>query len=137
MSEQAMSFDPHAISAKLEELTERLCDLDFQAREPDVLDDAMKAMHISSEVTGLIFGLPLSALPTVVMFIVSQLNHARAQAGVMMEDAGTFADEITNVASQLSAQDADPVLMFGLLDIATELREVHDNSPYKKVEDAA
>lgn len=130
MSEIPMEFDPAAMSAKLAELTENLCDLDYLARDQDTLDDPLKSMDVAGQVAATIFGLPMAAMPTVVMFVVSQLNHARNQAALIMADAGDHAENIRTIASTLAAQDADPVMMFELLDIAATLQSLHDNSPY-------
>lgn len=135
MTESGMSFDPNAMSARLEELTETLCGFDFLAREPETMDDPALALEVSSGVTGTIFGLPLAALPTVIMFIVSQLNYARNQAASVMVDNGLHADVITEVASKLAAQDADSGLVLELLDIADILRKTAQSSPYVPVEE--
>lgn len=130
MSEIPLEFDPAAISEKLADLTEMLCDLDYQARDQDTLDDPLKSMEVAGQVAAVVFGLPMAAMPTVVMFIISQLNHARNMAGAVMAGCGDHSAKITDVATQLTAQDADPRLMFELLDVATVLRKVSQDSPF-------
>lgn len=130
MTESAMSFDADAMSAKLDELTENLCELDYAARDATVDQDAAKLAQVSQLVSGHIFSLPLMALPTVVMFIIGHLNHARNDSANLLADVGEYATTITGIATRLAAADVDAGMVLELLDIATTLREVFEASPY-------
>jgi hypothetical protein len=129
MSENpGMSFDPEAMSARLEELTETLCHIDYVAR--DAGGDQDKMAEVSMSVSGIIFNLPLAAIPTVIMFLVAQLNMARGIAAERLESDGVYADTIVDVVSRLAAQDVDMKILLELVDVADVLRAAADTSPY-------
>lgn len=125
-----LEFDAEAMSARLADLTEQLCHLDYQVRDAAVSQDPILMSQVQGTVSSLIFNLPLVAVPTVIMYVVSQLNGARNLAGASLDHQVAAADMITDAVSFLAAQDADVTTLATLLDLAKDMREMGESSPF-------
>lgn len=120
----------NAAVQELDDMVQHLAHQDVMGRRAASEGDIELAGQVSMAVGTALSGVTWGMTPTVIMHLVSHVNMARQDAGRLSMTCVAAADGLTKAVQVMSEAGAPVDLCATLMDLAVELRDAAEASPF-------
>lgn len=112
----------------INDLVERLVELDHAARVCVYEQDMDKGSEVSMEVTEKIAQMTWGITPTVIMHMAHHINLARAEAGVALQACTKVGETLKAISAEMARQGVPVNVCASLMDLGVTLLDVVEAS---------